>query len=180
MYNTFSDKNRISLFSWCPNFPDVQTPISCSTCFVTRGKPNNLCIYDRQTGMEVWLWLLRNITKWYPHGAQSLCSMCWEEVSLHTWQLTLRCLLQASTGLPAPGVQQQELPRVVCVFRKKLSTKQMTDFSNIWPGEIKRTEMDLHSNYCRKISDSKLSKTHQVWRRFFTNHVTSLSFSGLN
>lgn len=37
--------------------------------------------------------------------------------------------------------------------------KQMTDFSNIWPGEIKMTEVDLHSNYWRKISDSKLSKT---------------------
>lgn len=55
--------------------------------------------------------------------------------------------------------------------------KQMTDFSNIWPGEIKMTEVDLHSNYWRKISDSKLSKTHQVQLRLFTNRVMSLSFS---
>lgn len=98
---------------------------------------------------------MRSVTKGCSYGAHRPWLMCWEEVLLHTWQLILGCLLQAITGQPTPGVQQQELACVVGVFRKKLSMKQMSDFSNIRPGEIKMTEVDLHSDYWRKISDSK-------------------------
>lgn len=88
---------------------------------------------------------------------------------------TITANLEADSVVPAKGhrrqpasVQQQELA-VVGMFRKKLSLKQKTDFSNIRTDEIKMTEVNLHSEYWRKIlSDSKLSKPQHVQLRLFT------------
>lgn len=55
------------------------------------------------------------------------------------------------------------------VFRKKLTVKQMTDFSNIRTDEIKMTEVKLYSDYWTKIfSDSKQRETQHVQLRLFT------------
>lgn len=100
---------------------------------------------------------MSSVTRGCPHGAEKTLS--------NVLGGTVTANLDADSVVPATGHHWaarcgSPAARISLhgwhVEKKKLSMKQVTAFSKVRADEIKMTEMNLHSDYWRKIlSDSK-------------------------